>query len=232
VFKPNKIIEDQLSQFKTMSNTAKSSIEYLNSIRDNKNIQHTVLIVSLARVIRYFDAYIELVEKGYVEPSATLLRSIYDTLLWMRWSLLSNKNAEIYYNIFRQELKKTLNKLMSKIIINLNNAPNQEEAKRILKEETTKITMPKLSDMAVDVGYGDFHALTYTTLSAMSHGSFISFDENKQFSYVPDGKDIEKFFELANNLFRDCSFVCVQFIKEGTIREVPDILKLTEIKRI
>jgi hypothetical protein len=227
MFQPNKIIEEQITQFKLVSIEAKKSIEYLNSIRNIKNIQHTVIIISFARVIQYFDAYIELVERGFVEPSATLLRSIYHTVIWMRWSLLSDNNAQIYFNIGQQELKRILNKLTSKKIVNFGNTPNQEETKTILKEITSKIPMPQVSDMAIDVGYGEYHALTYNTLSAISHGSLMFFDENKNISYLPNGNDIEKYFELANNFFLDCILISEEFIKNGTIRKVPDILKLT-----
>jgi hypothetical protein len=53
------------------------------------------------------------------------------------------------------------------------------------------------------------------------------FDENKNISYLPNGNDIEKYFELANNFFLDCILISEEFIKNGTIRKVPDILKLT-----
>ncbi len=229
-YKVNKETEDQIEQFKKMSYSAKKTIELLNTKYDKTNVQHTVLMVSLARAIQYFDAYLDLVEKGFVEPSATLLRSIYHTLIWMRWSVLNMNNANIYFNIGLEEMKKMLKALQSRDILDFKNAPDPEKVKRLLKEITDKIDMPHISDMVKDIGYGDTHAMIYPTLAAISHGSLMLVNNNKKFSYIPEGTDIEKYFEVANNLFRDCVLVCEEFIKDGTIRKVPDIKKLSGIK--
>jgi len=73
----------------------KAEITAIERALDRKDNMHQALFIDLVRVIKFFDAYLLLVRNGYGEPAACLIRSIYETDLWMRWSLISRENAEI-----------------------------------------------------------------------------------------------------------------------------------------
>lgn len=225
-------IQQQLEIFKSMSLNSKESAEQLNKIYDKNNIQQTVLLISLVRVIKYFDAYIILVENGYGEPASDLIRSMYHTLLWMRWSLISKENAEIYFNTGGEDLKRMLNKSINRGIINIEGAEDPKKVLETLYERTKNINKPRVQQQADETGYSDTHMIIYTTLAGISHGSINLLKDNKTISYMPDDENIEPFFVIANNFFIDCTIVAEQYFKQGTIRPVPNILELTGITKI
>ena len=227
----NKEIQEQLDIFKSMSLSSKEAAEQLNKIRDKSNIQQTVLLISLVRVIKYFDAYILLVENGFGEPASDLIRSMYHTLLWMRWSLISKENAEIYFNTGGEDLKRMLNKSIHRGIINIEGAEDPQKILETLYEMTKNINKPRVQQQADETGYSDTHMLIYTTLAGISHGSINLFKNDKTCSYMPDDENIEPFFAIANNIFIDCTIVAEQYFKQGTIRPVPDTFKLTGLKK-
>ncbi|MBK9331680.1 MAG: hypothetical protein IPM96_04555 [Ignavibacteria bacterium] len=227
----NREIQEQLEIFKRMSLYSKGVAEQLIKMHDKNNSQQTVLLISLVRVIKYFDAYIMLVENGYGEPASDLIRSMYHTLLWMRWSLISKENADIYFNIGGEDMKRMLNKSINMGIINVEGPEDPKKTLEMLCDLTKKTYKPKVQEQAEETGYGDFHNLVYTTLAGISHGSINFLKENNTVSYMPDDENIEPFFAIANNIFIDCTIVAEQYFKQGTIRPVPNILELTGIEK-
>ena len=200
----------KLEQLEKLFKDVRHNYDYLVSIRKPKNLQHQILLLSLSRAIKYFDAYLLLAKNGYGEPGISLLRSIFEASLWMRWILISNANAERYYNSSKGEAIRIAQKNIGRGLAKIKNAPDPEIMKKMLEDEARKNTLPKWEDMAKETGMMDLYVLVYKMMSAMSHGTFLFLGErfmDQRISPDPDYKNIEPYYEVANNLLRDCYIV-------------------------
>ena len=71
----------QLENLEKLSEDAKHNYDCLIPKRNPKDLQHQILLLSLSRVCKYFDAYLILAKNGYGEPAVNLLRSIFEASL-------------------------------------------------------------------------------------------------------------------------------------------------------
>lgn len=220
----------KFAQLRELNDSVRASLPTINEKRNANDIRHQVVFISLVRVIKYFDAYLLLAENGYGEPAASLLRSIYEASLWMRWSVISDGNAQRYFDASKGEALRWGDKLFNRGLAQLANAPDQEEAKRLVKSSLKSFRLPTWEELAKDTGLADLHAVIYPMLSAMSHGSMLFLGErilgDKSVSPEPDEMNIELFIPIANNVLLDCSRVCHDWIVNGRLRPVSDIRKL------
>ena len=222
----------KVEQLELLFKDARHNYDYLLSIRTPSDLQHQILLLSLARVLKYFDAYLLLAKNGYGEPGITLLRSIFEASLWMRWILISKTNAEKYYDSSKGEAIRIAQKNIGRVLAKIENAPDPEILKKMLDDEARKNILPKWEDIAKDTGMMDLYVLVYKMMSAMSHGTFLFLGErfmDQKVSPDPDHKNIAPFYEIANNLLRDCCIVAEMWIEEKTIREVPNVKKLLKM---
>jgi hypothetical protein len=226
---PNEVI-NKLNQLQDLNNSGRSTLTTINQKRNPNDVQHQVLFVSLVRVLKYFDGYLILAKGGYGEPAACVLRSVYEASLWMRWSLINKENAQKYFDGSKGEALRMAEKVFSRGLAQLRGAPDQEEARQLIKSSIKSLKLPPWEDLARDCGQYDLHVLIYPMLSAMSHGSMLFLGErvldDKSVSKVADEKNIEPFIPIANNVLRDCIFVCHEWIVNGRLHPVPDIRKL------
>jgi Family of unknown function (DUF5677) len=217
-FKLNKDIEEKVRELEKLhSNIYLKSVKVIES-RDSNNIQHQVLFVCLARIIKYFEAYLILVKKGYGEPSNCILRSIFEGILWMRWSLINNDNAIIYFNSGKTEINNMIKTLMKENLVPDNY--NGEAIQKKIAENKLDVKFPSWKKMSQDVGLLNFYLTVYPMLSAMSHGNFIFFGERieeKEISIEPDNKNILPFLGIADILYTDAFKLVEQFILENKI---------------
>lgn len=222
----------KVEELEKLFKEVRHNYDYLVSIRNPKDLQHQILLLSLSRVIKYFDAYLLLAKNGYGEPGISLLRSIFEASLWMRWILISKSNAEKYYNSSKGEAIRIAQKNIGRGLAKIKNAPDPELIKKMLEDESRKNTLPKWEDMAKETGMMDMFVLVYKMMSAMAHGTFLFLGErfmDQRVSPDPDYKNIEPYYEIANNLFRDCYFVAEIWIKENKIREAPNVKVLLNL---
>jgi len=222
----------QLVSLETLGNDTKREYNNLLLKGDPKDLQHQILLFSLARVCKYFDAYLVLAKSGYGEPSVNLLRSIFEASLWMRWILISKENAERYFNASKGESIRIAQVNIGRGLAKINKMLDPELIKKMLADEAKNNYLPDWKDLAKETGMGDLYALTYKFMSAMIHGTFLSLGERiigQKISPDPDYLNIEPFIPLANNLLRDCILVTKKWIEEKKIRECPDIKALIAI---
>jgi len=203
--------------------------DYLVSKRKPDDLQHQILLLSLSRIIKYFDAYLLLSKNGFGEPGITLLRSLFEASLWMRWILISKENAQKYFDSSKGEAIRIAQRNYGRGLLKIENAPEPEIIKKMLEDEAKKYILPKWEDITKDTGMMDLYVLVYKMMSAMSHGTFLFLGEkfmDQRVSPDPDYKNIEPFYEIANNLLRDCYIVAEMWIEENKIREVPNVKEL------
>ena len=226
----SKKLKSDLELLKQLSDSAKISLGEIEKNRNANDTQHQVLMLSLVRAIKYFDAYLMLVENGYGEPAATLVRSIYETNLWMRWSLVKKENADRYFNASKGETLRMAKKLNDRGLARFVNAQNREEMTNLVIGEIKAFEMPRWEELARESGLSDLHALVYPILSGMSHGNLLSMGErileDKKVSPLADEKNIELFIPIANNVFRDCHLLCEEWIVNGKLHPIPNVRKL------
>jgi hypothetical protein len=226
---PNRI-QKKLQPLRELNDAAKKNLILINEIRNPSDVQHQTLFVNLVRVLKYFDSYLLLVQSGYGEPAAALLRSIYEANIWMRWSLVKPENAQLYFDGSKGEALRTLEKLLSKNLAKLNNAPDPEIIRERLRSKLKEWRLPRWDDMAGECGMGDIHAYVYPFLSAMSHGSWLFIGErildDKTGLPLPDEKNIEPFIAIANNTLRDCYLLCEEWIRNKKLHPLPDYRNL------
>jgi len=228
-FKLPSEIKEKLEELEKLKDNAKSNLYFLEKKRNPNDLQHQVLFICLIRVVKYFESYLLLAKNGYGEPAVCILRSIFEALIWMRWSLLDYKNAEIYFNSSKAEAINMCEILISKNIAKIKNVPDPEKVKQILKSRVKQNKLPCWKYMADKSGLGDLYALIYPFLSAMSHGTMMFLgDRLKKHELSPeaDSENISLFIPIAHNIFRDCDLVCKEWILNGQLRPVPDYRKL------
>jgi|GEM_PF-1831776 len=216
----------QLENLEKLSKEAKYDYDYLIQKRNQKDLQHQILLLSLSRVCKYFDAYLMLAKNGYGEPAINLLRSIFEASLWMRWIIISKENAEKYYNSSKGEAIRIAQKNIERDLAKIKNAPDPELFKKLLDDEARKIILPRWQDLANETGMMDTYVLVYKYMAAMCHGTFLFLGErfmNQRVSPNPDFKNIESFIPFANNLLRDCVLVAKIWIVENKIRDTPNV---------
>lgn len=229
-FRPSDELTAQLDDLAAMCEEARNKLNEINNKRNSNDIQHQVLFISLVRAIKYFDAYLQLAKSGHGEPSAALVRSIYEASLWMRWSLQSKQNAEVYFNASKGEAIRMINKLLSRHLIQITKYPDQKVASEMLNSHFKAVKLPSWVDLARQTGLEDLHALIYPMLSAMSHGSLLFMGErimkNKTISPMSDSYNILVFVPVANNVFRDCFLLCEKWICHGRVHPITDVRNL------
>ena len=172
----------------------------------------------MARIIKYYEAYLILVKKGYGESSNCILRSIFEGILWMRWSLINIDNATIYFNSGKTEINNMIETLMKENLVP--DSYNGEAIQTKITENKLDVKFPSWKKMARDVGLINFYLIVYPMLSAMSHGNFIFFGERieeKTISIEPDNKNILPFLGIADILYTDAFNLTEQFILENKI---------------
>ena len=223
-------VTEKFKIIRDLNECAKMDLAFINQKRNPGDVQHQVLFICLVRVVKYFDAYLMLAEKGYGEPAAALLRSIYEASLWMRWSLISMENAETYFDGSKGEALRMLKSFFDRGLAKLTGIADQKRVEQTLGIRLKSYRLPKWAKLAEESGLADLHALIYPMLSGMSHGSMLFLGErvldDKSVSPIPDEKNVEPFISIANNILRDCHLVCRQWIVHGELHPIPDVRRL------
>lgn len=223
-------VSEKFVAIRDLNECAKRDLALIDQKRNPADVQHQVLFISLVRVVKYFDAYLMLAEKGYGEPAAALLRSIYEADIWMRWSLISRENAETYFNGSKDEALRMLESLLSRGFPQLAGMTDQARVRQLLGDRLKSHALPRWTKLARECGLEDLHALIYPMLSGMSHGNMLFLGERlhdgKLVSPTPDEKNVEPFIPIANNILRDCYLVCRRWIVDRELHPVPDVRRL------
>jgi hypothetical protein len=225
--------EEILSKIKILEDLYQEAIgkyEYLVLKRNKDDLQHQILLLSLSRACKYFNAYLMLIKNGFGEPAVNLVRSLFETSLWMRWVIIDRENAKKYHEAGKGEAVRIANLNVGRGLAKLDGVDNPELAKKMLADESRKNRLPEWKDLAKDTGMMDLYAIFYKYTSAMCHGTLLFLGErienDKTFSPYPDNGNILPYIPMANNIFRDCALVAEIWIMENKIREVPNVKKL------
>ena len=178
------------------------------------------MLISLVRLIKYYESIIILYQNGYGEPANCILRSVFEGILWMRWSLINEENASLYFNSGKNEMIKIAQKLTAKGLTCFEGSTEQEEIRGKLKKELEKYSFKNWSKMAEAVGLYNVYLNVYPMLSAMAHGNFLFLGERietKKISFEPDNFNILPFLGLACMFYRDAFNLTNEFIKNKKI---------------
>jgi hypothetical protein len=208
---------EKFKNLDSLNNYIKENLQSLLDIQAPPDIRHRVLLTSLCRLVEYFDAYLFLAKRGYAEPSSVILRSCYEGYLWMRYSVISEENAQYYIDGSAEQIVSMGKKLIRQKLMQLNDTTNGNIIDSQIINNVKANEPPSWQKMANTTGLGDLHALIYPYLSSLSHGSIIF----KRKRIVSDGilypysdpRDIEPFTEIAIIIFKDAYEVCSKWIK-------------------
>ncbi len=214
---------EKIKTLKKLNDNVKQDYKMLLQKINPTDIQHQVLIINLSRVIKFFDAYLLLAENGYGEPAATLIRSIYDASVWMRWSLIKTENAQKYLDSGKSEALRIAKRLEGRGIVKIKKIGRQKNA-AIESIRSNKFKYWEI--MAKEAGLEDWHKLIYGWLSSMSHGNTLAFGDqpiNEPISFEPSDKNIKIFFPIAKHLLLDCMLVCLEWILNNQLHPVSSI---------
>ena len=218
-------ITEQVNGLERLVQACKGRIDHLSEKRNPQDLRDQVLIITLARVLKYCDAYLLLARQGFGEPAACLLRSVLEGNLWIRWSLMSLDNAQRYFDAGKGEGIRMLDLLLSKNLMRIEHAPDPQLIRTMLKDSLKKERLPKWDVMANQAGLGDLYALVYPFLSAMAHGSLLFLGERMEKKTVsPDANwdNIGPFVPWVHNLVSDCLAVSERWVLHREVLAPPD----------
>ena len=224
-FKLNIENKAELEKLNELHKSIKERSTPLLQSRNQSNIQHQVLMICLARIIKYIDSIILLFHNGYGEPASCIIRSVFEGVLWMRWSLISVDNANFYFNSGKNEAMKMAQKLASRGLMYFEGTDNQKHIMELLEKELTNSSYKSWSQMARACGLSNVYFSVYPLLSAMAHGSFMFLGERldkKSMSVDPDNYNILPFIGLARMFYRDAFNLTYDFIHNNKIHPLDE----------
>ena len=235
---PDKL-SDAIHDVEKLVEECKERLDHLLEQRDPQNIRDQVLAISLTRILKYAEAFVLLGRSGYGEPAACLLRSVFEGYLWIRWSVLSQENAEAYFNSGKGEGIRMLDKLIGRGLVAIKNRisgeiPSPELIQAMLKDELKGSLAPAWVKMAKDADLSDLFALIYPILSGMAHGSLLFLGERMERATVsPDANwdNIGPFLPIANNLMLDSFRVTERWIRQREVEPLPSWTSRTSFTR-
>lgn len=145
----------------------------------NRSADDKAAMILAFRAIKFIDAALLTARAGYMEPSATLIRSIYETYIWSRWVILGN--GQKYLATLPNQMKAVAKKL-NKVGGLLHNSP----AHAILNDSI--IHPPQWSTLAEETDMKIAHNSFYPHFSNISHGNAAgSIDiERNRVTFQPD----------------------------------------------
>jgi hypothetical protein len=225
IFHLPETLAERLGELQKLHAQIASDFAVVSESRNRQDRRDQALLVLMARVLKYFEAYLLLAREGYGEPAATLVRAIYEGCLWMRWCLDDPPNADRYFAV-KPEVTRQLSKLHKRGLLRMESLGSSTQSK-LTEVLQSKVTggPPHFEDMSIDCGMADLHALFYPTLCWMAHGSYLHLGERsiKEVNWQPDMANIEPFVFVAKTFFDDCWQVYREWVQNRRIHPVPDI---------
>jgi Family of unknown function (DUF5677) len=130
------------------------------------------------RLIKFAQAAQLLRDQGYCEAGIVILRSIYETHLWMRWILKSEERSVQYWDVGRREAARHAGMLVDQYGINVGEVEDPETFQKVYSDTAAKhLELPRFSKLVRDGGLERLHGLVYPFLSWMAHGNPLSIGE-------------------------------------------------------
>ncbi|HEY5534396.1 MAG TPA: DUF5677 domain-containing protein [Ignavibacteria bacterium] len=229
------LLEGQIIALDILYKDSSLFSEQLQSQFGKTSFDEFILLILFKRVIKFLRAYIILIKNGLSEPSMSIVRSIFETDLLIRWCIKDKDNVKKYFKEGKSSAIIMLDNLTKNKYFSTEKQKTIEEA--LNKYNKEKINFTKWKDIAKDTGMLEIFNFVYPVLSAMSHGSLMSISgqvEEKEISIDSDFVNISASLPLANNFVVDCYTLCGEWMYNKNIRPVPNLLtlllKLDEIK--
>jgi hypothetical protein len=149
-----------------------SKISKSNEIRD------CVYRILCVRIQKFAQASLLLRDQGFAEPGIVMLRSIYESHLWLCWILLSDENAQYYWDIGKREAALTAGNLVGKFGLKVRDVGDPNTFRKVYSDREAKsVTLPKFAQISKEVGLEKFHSMCYPFISCVAHGNPISLGE-------------------------------------------------------
>lgn len=109
-----KIIEPQIDALKRLYEDCLLSSKQLENAYNKSDFRELLIIILFKRALKFFEAYIILIRNELSEPSMSLVRSIFEASLLIRWSLKDEKNVRKYFKEGLSSYNKVLENLVKK----------------------------------------------------------------------------------------------------------------------
>ncbi|GMV42258.1 MAG: hypothetical protein AMXMBFR64_39740 [Myxococcales bacterium] len=230
--KLDEVLRRQAEQFREMLAEARQLAAALESKRRREARTDQAIAFLFCRALKFFDAYVCLVEARLGEPAAALVRSLYETSLLLRWVVRGERNAVGFFVGGQDEGGRTVRRLTKLLASSDVDLPDLPPPSVWTEEERRSPRPPGWEKLASAVGLGDLHDLIYGMLSAYSHGNAMGFGEHfarRTITGGPSPYDLQPLFPVANNVFLDCQRVYRTWIVERRVHEPPNVRVLLGI---
>lgn len=229
----NEEIRQQAEKFRLMLDDARQLGVRLEPARRREARTDQALALLYCRALKFFDAYLCLIEARLGEPAAALVRSLYETSLLMRWVLRGEPQAIGFLLSGQDEARRHLRYVAGHLSAAGMKPPELPEQTVWSDEERRSPRPPGWEKLSGVVGLRDLHDLLYGMLSASAHGNLLGFGEEFIRGLVSGGPspyNIAPLFPAANNVFLDCQRVYLTWIDERRIYDPPDVKALMKVE--
>ncbi len=160
---PSAELQSLFSDIDDISDKLKFCVrKYKDQKIQDRSVNDKAAMILAFRAIKFIDGTLLTARAGYMEPSATLVRSIYETYLWSRWVILGN--GQKYLDTLLNQMKAVANKL-NDVGGLWDNSPAHESLKDPI------IYPPKWSKLAEETDMKIAHNSFYPHFSNLSHGN-------------------------------------------------------------
>lgn len=155
---------------------------YKYNFYQNRSAEDKALTILAYRAIKFLNAYLLVARAGFWEPSAALIRSIYETYLWSRWVMIGN--GQFYLETGKIQAQLVAKKLKKHGEWRYNDDIFSDKLKNL----------PPWSEIAKQTDMESFHDTFYPSYSNYSHGNLYGsvdyinqhFTFESDFSYMMD----------------------------------------------
>ena len=180
VDQPSTELLSLFSSIANISDKLKSCVRKYNTLNiHTRSVDDLAAMILAFRAIKFIDAALLTARAGYMEPSATLVRAIYETYLWSRYVILGNG----------QKYLDTLKSQMTAVAKKLNDVGGLWHNSPVHESLNNPITHPpNWKGLAEETDMKIAHNTFYPYFSNLSHGNAAgSIDiERNRVTFQPD----------------------------------------------
>jgi Family of unknown function (DUF5677) len=172
------VSEDWIVVLERVTQRAKDTSENFDKRRLD-TVREKALDYCLNRGLDICQACILSAKAGLTESLWVLDRSLFESLLWARWVSLSDKNAEEYAAMGKNEYKRMVKKNLEAGTVNIVSKSSGANHSQDVLNKLRLENMPKrkmFEKIAVEAGFASVYTTTYGISSLHSHGEAFGVD--------------------------------------------------------
>lgn len=210
-----------LNEIANFSESLKSCVRKHADQKIQKRSPDDLAAMILAyRAIKFMDAYLLVARGGFLEPSAALIRSLYETYLYSRWVL--SGNGQMWLDAGKSQMLRVAAGLHKHNFLSPNTPGHS-----ILTDPAAKAKakadpqVPHWSELAKQTNMEQYHDLFYPHFSNWSHGNFAGSVIDSQVTFLPDFSSMEFPVAVARGLAAQISTLFDEWWTTRTIAPAP-----------